>query len=173
MNSTTAEKRRDLVLGFCRDAAHVLTEALGTQLVSAALFGSAARNALRKGSDVDFLVVLDDPPRSYGKRVSLVLPLMQKLRETNGYRKLEDLALDLEPSFLVLSRDEAEQHPPIFLDMVDDAVILIDKEDFLQRELEKVRARLKELGSVKKRLPDGSWYWVLKPDLKPGEVIRI
>lgn len=173
MNPSTDEKRQELVIGFCRDAARVLAEAFGSSLVSAALFGSAARNALRKGSDVDFLVVLDSPPRSYGKRVGLVLPLMQKLRETDGYRRLEALDLDLEPSFLVLSRDEAEQHPPIFLDMVDDAVLLIDREDFLRRELEKVRARLKELGSVKKRLPDGSWYWLLKPDLKPGEVIRI
>lgn len=173
MNPSADEKRQELVIGFCRDAARVLGEAFEASLVSAALFGSAARNALRKGSDVDFLVVLDSPPRSYGKRVGLVLPLMQKLRETDGYRRLEALDLDLEPSFLVLSRDEAEQHPPIFLDMVDDAVLLIDREDFLRRELEKVRARLKELGSVKKRLPDGSWYWVLKPDLKPGEVIRI
>ncbi len=142
-------------------------------LVSVALFGSASRNAVRKGSDIDFLVVIDEPRRSYGKRVEPIVPLMTRVRETESYQEIEALELDLEPSFLVLSQNEVAQHPPILLDMVEDAVILADRDGFLRREIAAVRMRLDELGSIKKRLPDGSWYWVLKPDLRPGEVIRI
>ena len=172
-NPEREARLRELVLAFAREAARTVEDTFGASLVSLALFGSAARNALRKGSDLDLLVVLEDPPRSYGKRVDRVVPLMASLRETGAYRDLEALELDLEPSFLILSRDEVADHPPILLDMVDDAVLLADKEGFLRGELEVVRARLRELGSVKKRLPDGSWYWVLKPDFRPGEVIRI
>ena len=33
--------------------------------------------------------------------------------------------------------------------------------------------RLLELGAKKVSLPDGSYYWDLKPDWKPREVIEI
>lgn len=172
-NADRETRLRALVLAFAGEAGRAVKATFGASLVSLALFGSAARNALRRGSDLDLLVVLENPPRSYGKRVDQVLPLMARLRDVDAYRDLEALGLDLEPSFLVLSRAEVADHPPILLDMVDEAVVVVDEEGFLRRELEAVRTRLRELGSVRKRLPDGSWYWVLKPDLKPGEVIRI
>ena len=43
----------------------------------------------------------------------------------------------------------------------------------LRRKLEQLRARLKELGSRRIELDDGSWYWDLKPDLQPGEVVTL
>ncbi len=35
------------------------------------------------------------------------------------------------------------------------------------------RNRLQELGAKKVSLPDGSYYWDLKPNWKPKEVIEI
>ena len=57
--------------------------------------------------------------------------------------------------------------------MVEEATILYDPGGQLQKELTVVRERLSALGSRKKYLPDGNWYWVLKPDLQPGEVIEL
>ena len=39
--------------------------------------------------------------------------------------------------------------------------------------LERLRARLEELGSRRIELDDGTWYWDLKPDLRPGEVVTL
>lgn len=67
---------------------------------------------------------------------------------------------------------EAAAGSPIFLDMVDDSVILYDRGEFFKKVLDKLRHRLNELGS--KRVFKGSrWYWILKPGLKPGEVFEI
>lgn len=150
-----------------------LQRALGDKLVSVALFGSAARGTDRPGSDLDILVILEDCPHSYAKRSKWFLPLLDEVRESNEYRRLEACGTPLEPSFLILALEEARAHPPIFLDMVEEAKILYDPTGQLQKELEAVRERLSALRSRKKHLPDGSWYWVLKPDLKPGEVIKL
>ena len=58
---------------------------------------------------------------------------------------------------------------PLFLDMVEDARILYDPERLLAAYLDRLRARLRELGSRRIWLGN-AWYWELKPDLKPGEV---
>ena len=44
---------------------------------------------------------------------------------------------------------------------------------FLARKLASLRLRLRELGSRRVELADGSWYWDLKPDVRPGEVIAL
>jgi len=53
-----------------------------------------------------------------------------------------------------------------------DGIIVYDKDDFLFRELEKMRKKLKELGAKRVKSEHG-WYWILKPDAKFGEAIRI
>ena len=64
------------------------------------------------------------------------------------------------------------QGSPLFLDMVDDARILLDRGDFFQRELNGLRERLARLGA--RRIWKGNaWYWDLKPDYTPGEVFEI
>jgi hypothetical protein len=61
---------------------------------------------------------------------------------------------------------------PLLLDMVEDARILHDEGGFLRARLERLRARLPELGS--RRVWRGSaWHWVLKPDLQPGDVFEL
>ena len=42
-----------------------------------------------------------------------------------------------------------------------------------RRKLAALRRRLAELGSRRIELADGSWYWDLKPDLRPGEMIEL
>lgn len=166
-------RKQDKVFQLALKIKEILLDGLEAELIALALFGSAARGTLRVGSDLDFLVVLRDPPRSYPKRTRIVLPFWVRIQDTKEYAALERLGMGWEPSFLILSADELKEHPPVLLDMVEEAVILCDPEACLQRELEALRQRLKALGSIKKRLPDGSWYWVLKPDIHAGEVIEL
>jgi hypothetical protein len=67
---------------------------------------------------------------------------------------------------------EVEARSPLLLDMTEDARILFDRGGFLAGELAALRARLDELGA--RRVWRGSaWYWDLKPDFRPGDVIEL
>ena len=64
------------------------------------------------------------------------------------------------------------QGSPLFLDMIEDARMLHDQDDFLRRTLAEFKARLDRLGA--RRVWRGNaWYWDLKPDYKPGEVFEL
>jgi hypothetical protein len=36
-----------------------------------------------------------------------------------------------------------------------------------------MKAHMKKLGSMRIELPDGTWYWDVKPDLSAGEVFEL
>ena len=143
--------------------------ALGDDLVAIALFGSVARGQARPDSDVDLYVVtrrpaLGDPRlRATWKRVD-ASPEHQALVAA-GYRPT--------PSPVLHTVDELRHHPWILLDMTHHGITLYDPASVLERELNAVRRRMAELGSRRVELADGSWYWDLKPDWHPGEVVDL
>ena len=55
------------------------------------------------------------------------------------------------------------------LAVCDHGIVLFDRREVLARKLASLRA----LGSRRMELADGSWYWDLKPDRRPGEVIAL
>ncbi len=162
----------ELILRFASKVASIIVEKIGKKLTSVCLFGSAVKKRLRRGSDVDFLVVLRDAPSSYHKRVKLVVPLLDEIREATEYKHLEELNLQIEPSFLLLSKEEIETHPPILIDISYEGVILYDKGGFLGNHLFFIKERLTKLGATKKITSMG-YYWILKPDLQAGEAFEI
>ena len=66
----------------------------------------------------------------------------------------------------------AVKHGPLHLNMVIDAVIVYDRDDFFKKILGKLDNELEALGSERKRIGK-LWYWVLKRDYKPREVIEL
>jgi len=60
----------------------------------------------------------------------------------------------------------------LYLDMVDDAIILYDRENYFSQFLDRYAQRLKDYGAKKIRWR-GGWYWDIKPDAAPGEVISL
>jgi hypothetical protein len=64
--------------------------------------------------------------------------------------------------------EQLAAHPWILLDIAHHGIIPYDRESVLARELDAIRRRLLELGSRRVELPDGSWYWQLKPDWGPA-----
>jgi hypothetical protein len=69
--------------------------------------------------------------------------------------------------------EEARAHSPLYLDMVEDGVLIVDRDGFFRSVLDAIRSRMRELGSRRVFLPDGTWYWDLKPDFRFGEVVEI
>ena len=147
-----------------------LLEVFGEKLISLVVFGSVARGDARKDSDVDVLIVVENLPKPRFERLDIYMkaerrldPLLDKLLD-EGY------AITISP--ILKTRKEAERVSPLYLDMVEDAVILYDKEEFFEGILRRLKARLEELGA--ERVWVGKkWYWRLKKDYKFGEVIEL
>ena len=142
----------------------------GSRLVSVAVFGSVGRGTQREDSDVDLLIVARDLPRGRMARVEAFLPIEGKLSACLEPPRPELLPVSLSPVFK--TPEEVAAGSPLFLDMVEDARILYDDSGYLTGQLDRLRQRLAALGS--RRVWRGNtWYWVLKPDLKPGETIEL
>ncbi len=151
----------------------LLKAKLGDNLVSVVLFGSVARGEAGEGSDIDLLVVLESFNDSFGERFRIFQEIENELLTSRSRLELRKRRLGTLISPIPLTKDEVKQHPPIMLDILTDGIILYDKDDFIKRQLNELQERLKALGARKVRLPDGRWYWDLKPDYKMGEVVEI
>ena len=147
-----------------------LQAAYGERLVACAIFGSVGRGTPRHDSDIDLLVVARGLPRGRFSRVEEFLPVEARLEPALGPEEAGDAPIALSPIFK--TPEEVEAGSPLFLDMIDDARILFDPEGFLAGYLDRLRARLRELGARRIRLGN-AWYWELKPDLTPGEVFSL
>ncbi len=142
-----------------------LQSSFGKNLVSIVLFGSIARGDFSENSDIDILVIAKNFPKKFSKRIDLFIPIVEKARKKSpNYPFIQVYPLTM---------NEALKNRPIYLDLITDAIILYDEENFMMNILNKLFKKLKELGAKKIYLENGSWIWVLKPGMKIGEVIEI
>jgi uncharacterized protein len=153
-----------------RTALAAATEAwaaqLGGRLVSIVLFGSVARRDARTSSDIDLLIVAEGWPHSLADRRR---PLLAEWTRLRAERELPEVEWNL----VTKTPDEAQHRSPLYLDMVEDAVFILDRGGFFGAVLDELRARMRTLGSRRVFLSDGSWYWDLKPDFRFGEVVEL
>ena len=70
------------------------------------------------------------------------------------------------------TRAEAARIVPLYLDLVEDARLLYDRDGFFRSVLARLRASLERLGA-ERRTRGRIRYWVLKADWTPGEVIEL
>jgi hypothetical protein len=157
-----------LVKEYCEK----LANRYGNRLRSICLFGSIARGEDDPESDVDVLVVIEGLSKDMGDRFREANDLFGQLKTTSAYRAVRNAGRNAFISDIFLTPNEVETHPPILLDIVSDGIILYDKEEFLQRVLSDIKARLDELGARRVKAKKG-YYWILKPDAKFGEVVQI
>ncbi|HXG15818.1 MAG TPA: nucleotidyltransferase domain-containing protein [Calidithermus sp.] len=162
------------VAGALRAAAEryagLLEAHLGDRLVSVVLFGSVARGEAGPNSDLDLLIVGEDFPAGRFARLRLLdeadrafEPELEALRGRGILTRL---------SRVIKTRAEARHTVPLYLDLVEDAHLLYDRDGFFAGVLARLRQRLAELGAERRRLGRVR-YWVLKPDLAPGEVVEL
>lgn len=147
-----------------------LRETFGESLVSVVLFGSTARGKRRRDSDIDLMIVCEELPREYHRRLSLFEEAKKKvpiLRNPIGEVR------SVEWTVILKNTAEAQRRVPLYLDMTEDARVLFDRNGFFGEVLEGMKKRMRELGSRRIFLSDGGWYWDLKPDYKFGEVFEI
>jgi predicted nucleotidyltransferase len=157
----------DSVLGALRTAceAHY-----GARLVALALFGSVARGTPRPDSDIDVLLIADPLPDGRLPRVHEFEGVEAAIEPALAAARRHGLAPTL--SAVIKTPAEVSRGSPLFLDMVEDARILYDRDGFLSHTLADLRSRLDRLGARRVWRGD-AWYWDLKPDYTPGEVFEI
>ncbi len=142
----------------------------GSRLVTVAIFGSVGRGTPTYQSDIDVLIIAEELPRGRLRRVEEFQKVEERLEPFLKEFEKDGVFTYLSPIFK--TPEEALGGSLLFLDMIDDARILYDRDDFFKNLLEGLKKRLSELKA--KRIWRGStWHWVLKEDYKPGETIEI
>ncbi len=147
-----------------------LQASIGEDLLAVALFGSVARGEGGETSDLDLLIVHRGPSEGMPDRFVEVL---RTLRQSQEYRGLASKGFLPDPYPVFFNGAQLAKHPWLLLDILDHGIILYDRTGILRRELDRLQERLRVLGARRVALPGGSWYWDLKPDWKPGEVIEL
>ena len=143
---------------------------LGADVSAVAVYGSVARGQAHPASDIDLFVV------HRGERAAVFevfLEVALQLRDHPLVEELQARDIPTEPYPVLRSKEELADTPWLLLDVCDHGIILFDPHRVLTHKLASLRRRLRELGSRRIELPDGSWYWDLKPDLRPGEVFTL
>lgn len=142
----------------------------GDRLISLVIFGSVARGTYRNDSDLDVLLVIDGLPKGRIRRIAEFMEIEKKLEPTLTSLRKDGIYTELSP--ILKTPEEAEAGSPLFLDMVEDARLLYDRDGFFSKILNQLRQRLIKLGA--RRIWKGDfWYWELKPDYKPGEEFEL
>ena len=94
----------------------------------------------------------------------------RRWRRSSRLRAVGGFATECSPVFK--TPDEILAGSPLLLDMTGDARILYDREGFFAQAMNRLRARLLQLGA--RRIWRGNaWLWDLKPDYKPGDVFEL
>lgn len=73
--SANIGRNSEKAMALAKKVSAVLQRAFGEELTAVALFGSAARGTDRPGSDLDILVVLQNPSQGYANRTRRLVPL--------------------------------------------------------------------------------------------------
>lgn len=139
-------------------------------ILSVVLFGSIARGVGRKDSDIDLLVLRKEVGYDPIKRW---VDTLLELEEGVEFERLLKQGYYPNPSLIFMTPAELSRNPLILLDIMDDGIILTDKNSMLKGMIKTFKKKLKAMGAKKIILEDGSWAWDLKPDWKPGEEVEI
>ncbi len=142
----------------------------GRRLISLVVFGSVGRHLPKPDSDIDLLLIVDPLPEGRLNRVEEFGKVEHRL--TDALKRARDLGIHTRFSPVFKTPDEVRKGSPLLLDMIEDSLVLIDREGFFKSIMTGLKERLDRLGAHRVRRGD-LWYWDLKPDFKPGEVFEL
>ncbi|MCX7680607.1 MAG: nucleotidyltransferase domain-containing protein [Anaerolineae bacterium] len=161
---------REVLLDLVSQYAEALKAQLGDSLLAIVLFGSLARGEATSDSDIDLLIVAEGLPGRRLARHDLLRSADEAVDQRLRALWREGIRTDFSP--ILKTPEEAQRITPLYLDLVEDAVILYEREGFFSAILERVRRSLARLGARRRQLGRVR-YWELKPDYTPGEIFEI
>ncbi len=101
-------------------------------IYGALLFGSVARNSFKKYSDIDIMIIIGDKPFNY--YVRYIHKTINQIE--NSRKRLVDKDLHLYISPLLIKKQDLNEFMPLYLDMLEDGIILYQKNNILSSFLE-------------------------------------
>jgi hypothetical protein len=140
-------------------------------LTSFVIYGSVGRGTARDTSDVDILLISPDFKGSLGSRIEGLIEVEEAVEEELRWLREKGVYTGL--SFYPLRPEEAEALPRLFLDLTEDAILLYDDGNLLERLLLTLKAKLFKLGARRVFIDQDTWYWDLKPDYRFGDVVEL
>lgn len=159
---------------FLKKAVEIAMDYYKDSLISIVVYGSVGRGKFTGCSDIDLLIVISSSSDSILGRIHVFHDnVISKVEQTEEYKRLIDKKLPYRIMPIVYIVEGLRNHPPLMLDMTEDSVILFDRDDIFLKEIENIKERMRVLGSKRVFLENGSWYWILKPDIKWGEIVKI
>lgn len=160
------EQLRELAAEYSR----ALQRFFGEKLVAVVLYGSVARNETTRYSDIDLLVIASDLPQGRFARQKYLEAVDEQLEFELQKLRRQGVFTDFCP--VLKTPEEAKRITPLYLDLVEDAVILHERAAFFSAILDRLRRSLERLGA--RRVRTGKVrYWELKPDYVPGEIFEL
>lgn len=156
---------------IARALAARLDHVYGAELVSVVLFGSVARGTAHATSDIDLVIVFRTLPHGHEPRFRRFWDALGPIELERRRLAANRICFDWSP--ILMTVDEARHRNRLYLDMVDDAVLLVDRDGFFAAVLADMRARLTEMGATRHALPDGSAYWDLNPHRLPPSKVAL
>lgn len=143
----------------------------GVSLISVIVFGSWAKKTATPESDLDLLIVASPLISGRGKRMKQFLAVEDATKSAR--QAVWGAAFPpLEISPVIKTPHEVAMGSPLFLDMTEWADIWFDREQFFSKYLQTLKKRMSENGTVRKSAL-GGYYWIYKPDARPGEIIAL
>jgi predicted nucleotidyltransferase len=161
------KEKFESLLGAVLDA---VRDYYGERLVTLAVFGSVGRGTQRADSDVDLLLICDPLPAGRMRRIAEFGKVEERLEPLLASLEKEGIATSL--SVILKTPAEVNRGGLFYLDFIEDARLLYDRDGFFRQFLDQLNDRLRKLGA--RRIWRGNaWYWDLKPDFKFGDVFEI
>lgn len=159
---------------FLKRVGEIAIDYYKDSLISIVVYGSVGRGDYKGHSDIDILIVISSSSDSVCGRIHVFHDnVINRVEQTAEYKWLVDNKLPYRIMPIVYTVEGLMNHPPLMLDMTEDCVIIFDRDDTFLKEIENIKERMRELGSKRVFLENGSWYWILKPDIKWGEIVKI
>ena len=112
------------------------------------IFGSYARGEVTLGSDIDILIILKECKLSYRER-------LQEFYEDIESKITTGPSLLVSP--IILKEEEAREFNPIYLEIMENNIIVFDDGTF-KNILDKLK-RLQEERVIEKKTLKGKTYW--------------
>lgn len=143
---------RETFEGLEQELTRKYVEALDSNLVALAFFGSWARGKEKEWSDIDVLLIAKELPDDPFERRWLVQEPILSLSE----RPISVLARTVE--------EFSEDVSPLHLDLGLDAIVFYDPHGFLARRLKRVQELIREAGLMREEKASGfAWRWKESP----------
>jgi predicted nucleotidyltransferase len=143
----------------------------GENLVSFAIFGSVARGTSSPYSDIDLIIISENLPSGRTKRINEFIENIEiKIEGKIKEMKKKGIFTALSP--IIKTPEEVKKGSFLFLDMIEDSIILYDRDNFFKNYLMELKEKLKKYGA-KKIYKKGGYYWIIKKDFNLKEGIEI